>query len=100
MVDFLKENPGHNRTCPRRGDESIARIARLDGQTGGEDVHEVRSDMQRTMQAHCGVFRFPTCSSRAWRRSARGRADGAHRDQGQVEASSTPPASRRSNWTT
>jgi succinate dehydrogenase / fumarate reductase flavoprotein subunit len=22
-------------------------------------VHEVRSEIQRTMQAHCGVFRFP-----------------------------------------
>jgi succinate dehydrogenase / fumarate reductase flavoprotein subunit len=22
-------------------------------------VHEVRADLQRTMQAHCGVFRFP-----------------------------------------
>jgi len=34
-------------------------VNRLDTQTGGEDVNEVRSEMQRTMQAHCGVFRFP-----------------------------------------
>jgi succinate dehydrogenase / fumarate reductase flavoprotein subunit len=34
-------------------------VARLDSQAGGEDVHEVRSEIQRTMQAHCGVFRFP-----------------------------------------
>ena len=38
---------------------SRARVARLDAQSGGEDVHEVRSEIQRTMQAHCGVFRFP-----------------------------------------
>ena len=39
-------------------DVSLARIARLESQTGGEDVHEVRLEMQRTMQEHAGVFRF------------------------------------------
>ena len=39
-------------------DVSLARIARLETQTGGEDVHEVRLEMQRTMQKHAGVFRF------------------------------------------
>jgi len=39
-------------------DVSLARIARLESQTGGEDVHEVRLAMQRTMQKHAGVFRF------------------------------------------
>ena len=39
-------------------DVSLARIARLESQTGGEDVHEVRLEMQRTMQKHAGVFRF------------------------------------------
>ena len=39
-------------------DVSLARIARLESQTNGEDVHEVRLDMQRTMQKHAGVFRF------------------------------------------
>ena len=39
-------------------DASLARIARLDGQKGGESVHEVRLTMQRTMQKHAGVFRF------------------------------------------
>ncbi|HNB69134.1 FAD-binding protein, partial [Accumulibacter sp.] len=37
---------------------SLARIARLDGQKGGEGVHDVRLAMQRTMQKHAGVFRF------------------------------------------
>jgi succinate dehydrogenase / fumarate reductase, flavoprotein subunit len=41
------------------GDLSRARVSRLDSQTGGEDVNEVRGEMQLTMQAHCGVFRFP-----------------------------------------
>ncbi len=39
-------------------DVSLARIARLETQTNGEDVHEVRLAMQRTMQKHAGVFRF------------------------------------------
>ena len=39
-------------------DVSLARIARLETQTGGEDVHEVRLEMQRVMQKHAGVFRF------------------------------------------
>ncbi len=39
-------------------DASLARIARLDGQKGGESVHDVRLTMQRTMQKHAGVFRF------------------------------------------
>jgi succinate dehydrogenase / fumarate reductase flavoprotein subunit len=41
------------------GEMSLARVSRLDSQAGGEDVNEVRGEIQRTMQAHCGVFRFP-----------------------------------------
>ena len=40
-------------------DCTLARLARLDSQTGGESVLEVGAEMRRTMQAHCGVFRFP-----------------------------------------
>ncbi|PTD97139.1 succinate dehydrogenase flavoprotein subunit [Pseudothauera lacus] len=39
-------------------DVSLARIARLEGQTNGESVHEVGLEMRRTMQKHAGVFRF------------------------------------------
>ncbi|WP_374483557.1 succinate dehydrogenase flavoprotein subunit [Zoogloea sp.] len=39
-------------------DVSLARIARLEAQTNGEEVHDVRLAMQRTMQKHAGVFRF------------------------------------------
>ncbi len=38
-------------TAPR------ARLARLDGAATGESVPDVASDLRRTMQAHCGVFR-------------------------------------------
>ena len=41
------------------GDYSMSRLARLDSATGGERVADVGNDLRRTMQAHCGVFRFP-----------------------------------------
>ena len=37
----------------------MARLARLDSASSGERVHDVGGEMRRTMQAHCGVFRFP-----------------------------------------
>ncbi|MEN9425884.1 MAG: succinate dehydrogenase flavoprotein subunit [Pseudomonadota bacterium] len=39
-------------------DVSLARIARLETQTNGVEVNDVRLDMQRVMQKHAGVFRF------------------------------------------
>jgi len=56
---FLGENPGIPDLPKDAGDASLARLARLDGQKGGERVAEVAREMRRTMQAHCGVFRFP-----------------------------------------
>jgi succinate dehydrogenase / fumarate reductase flavoprotein subunit len=40
-------------------DMTVARLARLDTATSGERVSYVGADMRRTMQLHCGVFRFP-----------------------------------------
>ncbi|AKU11763.1 succinate dehydrogenase flavoprotein subunit [Azoarcus sp. CIB] len=37
---------------------SLARISRLENQSGGESVAEVGNAMRRTMQKHAGVFRF------------------------------------------
>ncbi|HET9577843.1 MAG TPA: succinate dehydrogenase flavoprotein subunit [Usitatibacter sp.] len=60
MVDFIRRHGGAHRELPKDAAErSRSRVARLDGQSGGEPVHDVRAEMQRTMQAHCGVFRFP-----------------------------------------
>jgi succinate dehydrogenase / fumarate reductase flavoprotein subunit len=59
VVRFLRENPGHRNLPADAADRSLARLARLENQSGGENVFEVGNDLRRTMQAHCGVFRFP-----------------------------------------
>jgi succinate dehydrogenase / fumarate reductase flavoprotein subunit len=60
VIAYLKGEGVTHRDLPKdAADASRARVARLDGQKGGEPVHDVRGEMQRTMQAHCGVFRFP-----------------------------------------
>jgi len=41
------------------GDLTLQRLARLDGQKNAERVADVGAEMRRTMQLHCGVFRFP-----------------------------------------
>ena len=59
VVRYLSENPGHKDLPKDAGDMTLARLARLENQKGGESVHEVGAAMRRTMQLHCGVFRFP-----------------------------------------
>jgi succinate dehydrogenase / fumarate reductase, flavoprotein subunit len=59
MIAFLRENRGHKDLPGDAADRSLARLERLQHQTGGENVYQVANDMRRTMQAHCGVFRFP-----------------------------------------
>jgi succinate dehydrogenase / fumarate reductase flavoprotein subunit len=39
------------------GEASVARLARLDSATSGEQVAEVARGIRNSMQAHCGVFR-------------------------------------------
>jgi succinate dehydrogenase / fumarate reductase flavoprotein subunit len=59
VIEDLRSGPKALKELPRdAADLSLSRIARLDGQKSGESVHEVRLAMQRTMQDHCGVFRF------------------------------------------
>jgi succinate dehydrogenase / fumarate reductase flavoprotein subunit len=55
----------HKPLAGRRGDRTLARLARLDGSTAGENAQEVANDMRATMQTHCGVFRTRPCSTRA-----------------------------------
>ncbi len=59
VIRFIRENPTHKPLPADAGQLSVARLSRLDSQTKGEAVHEVGAAMRKTMQAHCGVFRFP-----------------------------------------
>ncbi len=59
IIEDLKNHP-HPKAMPANpADHSLARLARLDTQKDGERVAEVGDAMRRTMQKHCGVFRFP-----------------------------------------
>ncbi len=60
MTKDLRALPRPQRNLPRdAGELSRARLARLESAGSGERVADVANDLRRTMQAHCGVFRFP-----------------------------------------
>jgi succinate dehydrogenase / fumarate reductase flavoprotein subunit len=60
VIKDIKALPSPHRSLPKgAGDYSRARLARLDANAAGERVVDVLTDLRRTMQAHCGVFRFP-----------------------------------------
>ena len=58
-IRFLKENPSHKDLPADAAGRTRERLSRLDGQENGESVHEVGAELRKTMQQHCGVFRFP-----------------------------------------
>ncbi|PHV13274.1 succinate dehydrogenase flavoprotein subunit [Chitinimonas sp. BJB300] len=58
MIDFIKrERPVHKPLPANAADFSLSRIARLDAQTGGEEVAQVRTAIQTVIQSRAGVFR-------------------------------------------
>ncbi len=58
MVAAIKINNTHKPMPVNATDATLARIARLEN-ASGENVAEVGDAMRKTMQTHCGVFRFP-----------------------------------------
>ncbi|HOY86253.1 MAG: succinate dehydrogenase flavoprotein subunit [Methylotenera sp.] len=63
MVQEIAQNKAHKPLPANVADATLARIARLENTQGenaqGENVSEVGAAMRKTMQTHCGVFRFP-----------------------------------------
>ena len=59
MIGFIRQNNTHMALPKDAGADSAARLVRLDNRKDGENVHAVGHAMRQTMQAHCGVFRFP-----------------------------------------
>ena len=58
MIRYLAGGKAHRDLPKDAGEATLARLARLDSQKDGANVHETRAGLQRTMQRHCGVFRF------------------------------------------
>ncbi len=59
IIEDLKNNPNPKPLPADAADRPLARLSRLENQKDGERVADVGDAMRRTMQAHCGVFRFP-----------------------------------------
>jgi succinate dehydrogenase / fumarate reductase, flavoprotein subunit len=60
MIKDMANLPRPHRNLPKdAGEMTRFRINRLDTANSGERVVDVLNDLRRTMQAHCGVFRFP-----------------------------------------
>jgi succinate dehydrogenase / fumarate reductase, flavoprotein subunit len=59
IIEDLKKNRHHKPLPAQAADKALARLARLDSQKDGENVAQVGDSLRKTMQAHCGVFRFP-----------------------------------------
>jgi succinate dehydrogenase / fumarate reductase flavoprotein subunit len=51
------QRQAHKPLPPHAADAALARLARLDGATSGEQVADVGNALRRTVQTHCGVFR-------------------------------------------
>jgi succinate dehydrogenase / fumarate reductase flavoprotein subunit len=59
MVSEINATAAHKPLPADAADMTLARMARLEGQQSGERVADVGAAMRKTMQTHCGVFRFP-----------------------------------------
>lgn len=58
MAATIKANNTHKTLPADAADKTLERVNRLEN-TQGENVTEVGDVMRKTMQTHCGVFRFP-----------------------------------------
>ncbi|BCT67268.1 succinate dehydrogenase flavoprotein subunit [Nitrosospira sp. NRS527] len=59
IIEDLNRHPHHKRLPADAADKALARLDRLNNQKDGENVAQVSDDLRKTMQTHCGVFRFP-----------------------------------------
>ncbi len=56
IASKLRER-SHKPLPQNAGDAALARLAKLDASTSGENTQEVSAEIRRTIQSHCGVFR-------------------------------------------
>ena len=58
IAEFVKRNSAHQPLPVDVGDATVQRVNRF-FKAEGENMMQTRIDMRKTMQSHCGVFRFP-----------------------------------------
>lgn len=58
IIKDLERNPHHQTLPVDATEKTCARLDRLNNKKNGEDVAQVAADLRKTMQTHCGVFRF------------------------------------------
>ncbi|MBM3633003.1 MAG: succinate dehydrogenase flavoprotein subunit [Alphaproteobacteria bacterium] len=56
-AEIIRPNTPHKPLKTNDGEHAVFRLDRLRQASGKRKVAEIRVDMQRTMQTHCGVFR-------------------------------------------
>jgi succinate dehydrogenase / fumarate reductase flavoprotein subunit len=58
MIKFIQEHDSEYKELPNdAGEFSLERLRKIDEATSGESLAELRSEMQKIMQQHAGVFR-------------------------------------------
>jgi len=57
MLEYLQENPYPREMPQDAADKAMQRVKRWEKSGDGESVHALRDEMQKIMEAHCGVFR-------------------------------------------
>ncbi len=57
ILEYLDENPRHRLTDSASEEQAMARFRRFDREGEGVSVAELRSELQKVMEDHAGVFR-------------------------------------------
>ena len=57
MIKYMKENRYHRPMNEAAIEQAMTRLQRWDRKGDGESVTDIREEVQKTMEAHCGVFR-------------------------------------------
>jgi succinate dehydrogenase / fumarate reductase flavoprotein subunit len=57
ILEYVAEHRNHRPMTEADVEPAVTRLARWDRQGAGESVHEVKGDLRKLMEDHCGVFR-------------------------------------------
>ncbi|WP_434778682.1 succinate dehydrogenase flavoprotein subunit [Neisseria sp. Ec49-e6-T10] len=57
MIEYINSHKEHKALPENAAEQTLTRLNRLNTQTEGENVDELRRELQQTVQRHAGVFR-------------------------------------------